>query len=163
MIEFITAGPDLEAVLPIVNAAYAAGEDGIWKPGTDRINLEELQGIAARGELAIVRRAGVVGCIRTRPGYLGLLSVDPAVQGGGAGRELVAFAEALSRDAGETVMRLQLLVPREGEHPFKVRLHEWYSRLGYRVVARTPCEVALPDSLPYLAIPCDMLDYEKAL
>jgi GNAT superfamily N-acetyltransferase len=164
MIEFVTGGPDLEAVLPIVNAAYAAGEDGMWKPGADRINLEQLRAVAEKGELAVARRDGaVVGCIRTRPGYFGLLSVDPSVQGAGAGRELVAFAEERSRAAGATTMHLQLLVPRAGEHPFKVRLHDWYSRLGYEVVTRVPCEVSLPDSVPYLAIPCDLVDYEKSL
>ena len=96
-------------------------------------------------------------------GHLGLLSVDPALQGGGVGRELVAFAERRSREAGATAMGLQLLVPRDGEHAFKSRLHDWYSRLGYRVVGRADFGATHPASAPYLAVPCDLLEYAKPL
>ena len=42
-------------------------------------------------------------------------------------------------------MRLQLLIPREGTHPFKQRLHSWYSRLGYRAIGAEDVAKALPD------------------
>ena len=42
-------------------------------------------------------------------------------------------------------MRLQLLIPRDGTHPFKERLHSWYSRLGYRAIGAEDIAKALPD------------------
>ena len=59
-----------------------------------------------------------------------------ARRGLGIGRDLVAFAERASRDAGCRGMQLELLVPREWAHPAKQFLAEWYARLGYRVTHR---------------------------
>jgi GNAT superfamily N-acetyltransferase len=143
-------------VLPIVNAAYAAGEAGLWRAGAQRISAEALREIAACGELAVARRDGaVVGCVRVSDGELGLLAVAPSAHGSGVGRALVAFAEERNRGAGS--MRLELLVPRTGGHPFKHRLHAWYSRLGYRVVGRRDADFG------GLAVPCELLVYEKPL
>jgi GNAT superfamily N-acetyltransferase len=44
-------------------------------------------------------------------GELGMLAADHAYRGVGVGRELVAFAEGLSRDRGHRRMQLELLVP----------------------------------------------------
>jgi hypothetical protein len=60
-------------------------------------------------------------------------------------------------------MRLTLLVPRVGTHPFKARLHEWYTRLGYRVVGRRDFADYLPESAALLTTPCDLVEYEKPL
>ena len=64
---------------------------------------------------------------------LGMLSVDPAAFGTGAGRALLTFAEL---HHGTPFMQLELLVPRGAPHPQKVRLHEWYSRLGYELISQ---------------------------
>ena len=50
-----------------------------------------------------------------------------------------------------------------GTHPFKARLHAWYSKLGYRVIARRDFADVLPDAARLLTAPCDLLIYEKAL
>jgi GNAT superfamily N-acetyltransferase len=65
----------------------------------------------------------------------GLLAGDPARRGIGIGSALAAFAEAGSRDRGIRAMQLELLVPREFDHPSKV----------------------------LLATPCDFLLYERPL
>jgi GNAT superfamily N-acetyltransferase len=145
-------------VLALVNAAYAAGEAGLWQPGARRISAEELRELIARGELAVARRDGaVVGCVRTTPGRLGLLAAAPSELGTGVGRALIAFAEEFSRARGARAMQLELVVPREGSHPFKRRLQAWYARLGYRPAGRRPFEVES------LAVPCDALVFEKPL
>jgi hypothetical protein len=59
-------------------------------------------------------------------------------------------------------MRLKLLVPRGGTHPFKDRLHSWYSRLGYRAIGAEDVAKALPD-IEKTAVPCDLVTYEKVL
>jgi GNAT superfamily N-acetyltransferase len=110
----------------------------------------------------------LAGCVRvTRPdattAELGLLAVARDATGRGVATALVRFAEAVSRDRGATRMRLELLVPRAGTHPAKVRLHAWYSRLGYRVADREDFADAYPDASLWLAVPCDLLGYEKPL
>jgi GNAT superfamily N-acetyltransferase len=146
------------AVLPLVNAAYAAGEAGLWRPGARRISPAELRELIARGELAVARRDGaIVGCVRTTPGRLGLLAAAPSELGTGVGRALVAFAEELSRAHGAPTMELELVVPRDGSHPFKRRLQAWYSRLGYRLAGRHEFEVES------LAVPCEALLFVKPL
>jgi GNAT superfamily N-acetyltransferase len=145
----------------MINAAYAAGEQGMWKPDQPRTTAATVRELLDAGELLTLERDGALaGCVRVREldertGELGMLSAARA--GSGAGRELIALAEGWARERGKTRMRLQLLVPREGEHPFKVRLDGWYRRLGYAPVFREPFDH------PGLAAPCDLLNYEKTL
>jgi GNAT superfamily N-acetyltransferase len=145
----------------LINAAYAAGEQGMWEPGTPRISAAEVGALLEAGELIVARRDGApAGCVRVRAldqdtAELGLLSA--ASVGGGVGPELIARAEGWARERGCTRMRLQLLVPRGPAHPFKVRLHEWYSRLGYIPIGREPAP------FEKLTAPAELVNYEKAL
>jgi GNAT superfamily N-acetyltransferase len=151
----------------MINAAYAAGEEGLWKPGTPRVFEQDVRAMVEAGEILTVERDGeLAGSVRVRrldddTGELGILSA--ARDGSGVGRELVAHAEDWARGQGLTRMRLQLLVPRDGTHPFKTRLHDWYTRLGYEVVGRHDFADVLPEPATYLLTPCDLVDYEKAL
>jgi GNAT superfamily N-acetyltransferase len=168
-VELLAAGAPLGELPDMVNAAFAAGEDGLWQPGTYRIAADELRRLVDRGELVVARREGVLaGCMRLRPldaatAELGLLTAARDAAGAGVGRALMAFAEDRARAGGQTAMRLRLLVPREGTHPFKARLHAWYTRLGYRVVGRLDFAVELPELAALLTTPCDLVVYEKRL
>ena len=145
------------------------GEAGLWVPGRERITAAEMADFMERREIAAAYAGDrPVGCVRvTRPdaatGEFGLLAVARDATGRGAGRALVAFAEVAARADGARVMRLELLVPRDGTHPAKVRLHEWYSRLGYRVARRGDFAAAYPEAALWLAVPCDLVGYEKPL
>jgi GNAT superfamily N-acetyltransferase len=138
-------------------------------PGRERITAPELAECVARREFAAAfDEDRPVGCVRvTLPdaatGELGVLAVARDATGRGVGQALVDFAEAAARERGATVMRLELLVPRDGAHPAKVRLHAWYSRLGYRVVARGDFAAGYPEAALWLAVPCDLLAYAKPL
>ena len=151
----------------MINAAYAAGEDGMWVPGTTRVDEHEVQALVDAGELLVLERDGAVaGCVRVHAvdattAELGLLSA--ARRDGGAGRELVALAERWACDRGLARMQLSLLVPQFGTHPFKARLHDWYSRLGYRETGRRDFADVLPESARLLTTPCDLVFYDKAL
>jgi GNAT superfamily N-acetyltransferase len=157
----------VEQLTAMINAAYAAGEQGMWQPGTPRILKAEVRELLDAGELMLLRREGeLAGCVRvhaldTETAELGLLSA--ARRDSGVGGELVALAEAWARGRGLTRMRLTLLVPRTGTHPFKARLHAWYSKLGYRVIERCDFADVLPEPARLLTAPCDLLTYEKAL
>jgi predicted N-acetyltransferase YhbS len=115
----------LAALREIVNEAYARGEVGLWREGTERIADQDLRALVAAGQLAAAREDGrVVGCVRVtslgpRTAELGLLAVAGERAGAGVGRALMAFAHGLARERGHAAMRLTLLVPREGSHPFK--------------------------------------------
>jgi len=151
----------------MINAAYADGEQGMWQPDTPRIFEDEVRSLLDAGELILVQRDGALaGCVRVHAldaatGELGLLSA--ARRDSGVGRELVALAEGWARERGLARMRLTLLVPRVGTHPFKARLHAWYTKLGYRVIARHDFADQLPQSARLLTAPCDLVAYEKAL
>jgi len=150
---------DAPDVLRIVNAAYDAGEAGIWEPGWMRTDREAVEAMVDAREIAVLRADGrIVGCVRVRrldleTAELGMLSVDPEAMGTGAGRRLLAFAE---QHHGTPFMQLELLVPRV-PHAQKQRLHEWYSRLGYVQVSQREFDEAL------LAGPTDMRTYRKSL
>jgi predicted N-acetyltransferase YhbS len=159
MIEFATP-EDAAAVGRIINAAYHAGEAGIWLEGWKRTGLESVEALIARGEIAVARESGeVIGSVRVlrldeQTAELGMLSVSPEAFGTGTGRALLTFAE----QAYDTeFMQLELLVPRGAPHPDKVRLHAWYSRLGYREISRRNFDEAL------LVEPADLVTYRKSL
>jgi GNAT superfamily N-acetyltransferase len=153
----------------IINTAYAAGETGLWKPEWERMKLEWMLDDIARGEIAAAWLDGtVVGCVRTLMkapdrGEFGQLAVDPPAAGAGVGRALIDFAEAACRERGASEMGLELLVPRDGTHPAKERLHAWYSRLGYRIAGRDDFAAAYPEAAELLAVPCDLRSYRKRL
>ena len=159
----------VERLTDLVNAAYERGERGLWRPGTARIFGDEVAASIAAGELAVARvGTEVAGCVRVRrhdasTGELGLLATDERHRGAGIGGELLRFAEALSRDRGAARMRLELLVPRAGEHPFKARLDAWYRRLGYRVGGEEDFAVRHPEPAGHLARPCLLRIYERSL
>jgi GNAT superfamily N-acetyltransferase len=159
----------LAALREIVNDAYARGEVGLWREGSERIAEEDLRALVASGQLAAAREDGrVVGCVRVsspdaRTAELGLLAVAGERAGSGVGRALMAFADDVARERGHTAMRLTLLVPREGSHPCKVRLEDWYRRQGYRVVGRADFAATHPEPAALLAIACDLVTFERAL
>jgi predicted N-acetyltransferase YhbS len=159
----------LAALRDIVNEAYARGEAGLWREGTQRISHPDLRALIASGELAAAHEDGqVVGCVRVtsldrRTAELGLLAVAGERAGSGVGRALMAFAHSLARERGHTATRLTLLVPQEGTHPYKVRLAEWYRRQGYTVVGRADFAATHPEPAWFLAVACDLVTFERAL
>src|SRR4051794_38701180 len=55
----------LAALRKVVNEAYARGEVGLWREGTERIAGGGLRALIASGQLAAAREDGqVVGCVR---------------------------------------------------------------------------------------------------
>ena len=150
----------------MINAAYEAGEQGLWPPNTPRVFDSDVQAMVDNGELLFVRRDGqLAGLVRVhqldeRTAELGLLTA--AKLDSGVGGELIQVAEDWARERNLPRMRLTLLIPREGTHPFKQRLHSWYSRLGYRAIGAEDVAKALP-GIEKTAVPCDLVTYEKVL
>jgi GNAT superfamily N-acetyltransferase len=164
VIERATAD-DVTEVVRITNAAYDRGEVGIWLPAWKRTNAEWTGSEVAAGEVFVARQYGrIVGSIRVirlrdDTAEFGLLAVDPEHGGRGVGRALVAFAEALF---DVDWMELELLIP-HAPHAHKQRLHEWYSRLGYRPTRRRDFATVYPEPGQLLAAPADLVTYRRSL
>jgi GNAT superfamily N-acetyltransferase len=159
----------VQALVHLVNDAYAVGEAGLWLEGTTRTSSHEIAGaIRSRWMLAATADAQLVGCACVRPldtytADLGLVSAAPDHWGSGIGRTLVQFAEQLMRSREVTTMQLELLLPTNSTHPQKERLRDWYTRLGYRVTRTEPFEQVAAHLAPRLAVPCEFLIFHKPL
>jgi len=138
---------DLPAVVELMNRAFRGnGSQAGWCTEAryiegDRTTLPLLRDQVSStpdGHLLIARddatRAlqGSVWLQRTSPGvwYLGSLTVDPALQNAGVGRQLLTAAEQWALERG--AKRIQM-------HVVNVRdtLIAWYVRRGYRLTAET--------------------------
>jgi ribosomal protein S18 acetylase RimI-like enzyme len=153
----------------LVNRVYARAEEGIWVDGATRTTTAEMAEMIAADQVAVARLNGaIVGAVRIQQlsdttGEFGMLAADSAHRDRGIGRELVVFAEELSRRRGMAVMQLELLVPRDWKHPTKEFLDAWYRRIGYQPVQTGRIDDSYPHLAPLLATPCDFVIYHKAL
>jgi GNAT superfamily N-acetyltransferase len=132
---------DLPALHPVIERAYR-GESSRqgWTHEADliegqRTNIPTLAAIIddPAQRLLVALGDGVpIGCVQVsdRGGglsYLGLLCIDPTLQAGGLGKQLLAAAEDLARDTfGATAMEMTVI-------DVRLRLIEFYERRGYRV------------------------------
>jgi GNAT superfamily N-acetyltransferase len=159
----------LAEVTDLVNRVYAIAEEGLWRDGAARTTPAETREFVRAGQIAVARLDGrLVGSVRIQRldggvGEFGMLAADPGHRGIGIGRRLIGFAERLIRGHGLGTMQLELLVPKTWTHPSKQFLHEWYSRLGYRIVRRSGIDEHYPALERLLATPCDFVIYHKKL
>ena len=106
-----------------------------------------LEGAAAAMRLGVVARVGdrIAGAAAVEPyGDAGLLRsvvVAEPMRGTGMGRELVAGAEALARDAG--IRELYLLTETASD---------WFPRLGYEPVDRERATTAVGRSIEFTMV-----------
>ncbi|SRR6266436_2245189 len=125
---------DVPALVQLINAAFVVEQvvfDG------NRVDDLGVRAYMSGGTFLVAEDSGTLaGCVyietRDNRSYLGLLSVQPARQGAGLGRELVTAGESLARESGSRVMDLRVISAR-GE-----QLLPFYQRLGYKVVRTEP-------------------------
>jgi ribosomal protein S18 acetylase RimI-like enzyme len=140
------ASPDDAAALSqLINLAFQ--KESVFKKG-DRTNEQQVREKFNTGTFyAVESEDAMVGCVYLEiaqagnaaviaagedAGYIGMLAVDPAQQGRGLGKKLMAFAEGELRARG--CKRLQLRIIN-----LRTELHSFYRSLGY-------CETG---TLPY--------------
>lgn len=102
------------------------------------------------GAAVLVRGAGEQQGAPPSHGYLGMLSVQPELQGMGIGVRLVRVAEAVAEATGATWMTLRILSLRE-------ELGRWYKSLGYREVGTAPFTHHM------LKRPCHFIEMARSL
>ena len=146
MIAFRRAAPaDVRALHDLVEGAYRGERarggwtheaDLLGGARIDRATLEAVIADPAQVVLLAERDGRLVGCVQVTDkgnglAYLGMLSVDPVLQGGGLGRALIAVAEAEAQTRfGARTMEMTVIVQRS-------ELIDWYGRRGYRPTGET--------------------------
>ena len=126
---------DAAVIASLVNDAYAVEADFV---DGERTTAHEIAAMMdggmfvvladeARGTLA----ASVYVEAKHERAYLGMLSVEPALQGMGLGRRLVRVAEAIGEAMGAPAIELKIVNLRE-------ELARWYRSLGYSEVGTAP-------------------------
>lgn len=157
------------SITDLVNEVYRVSEAGIWTEGTSRTDDGEISDLIRLGQIASARSGGlVVGAIHVHQldadtGGLGMLSAAASHRGQGIGTRLVDFAEDWARARGLASMQLEVLIPREWQHPSKTFLLEWYERIGYQRLRNDSFEDDYLALAPLLATPCDFVVFRKKL
>jgi GNAT superfamily N-acetyltransferase len=150
---------DREAIRRLVNQAFDV-ERFLKKGGGDRLQGDgELEALFERGTFLLKTEDGEpVGCVYVEPrgerAYLGLLSIVPARQGVGLGKQLNGAAEQYAREQGCRWMDLRVVSPREEQ------LLPVYRKLGYVETGAQEYPAVLVEKM---AIPGHFILMEKAL
>src|SRR5690242_7322725 len=106
---------DTDALVPLINVAFEPEQIAIEG---DRINSESLQSYFKTGKFLVLEDSdGLVGCVyvevRGSRGYIGLLAVQPELQGRGLGRLLMVCAEEYLAGAGCEAIDLRTISARD--------------------------------------------------
>jgi GNAT superfamily N-acetyltransferase len=148
------AGPDdAPAIVTLVNRAYRVEDffiDG------DRTDEAEVRAKMERGRwLVLEEDDGPSGCVYVEITgdrvYFGPLAIDPARQGGGRGRALIAAVADLGRAAGARHLDLTVVSVRTELIPF-------YERLGFHPVGTAPFS-----DTAKLKQPCHFIHYTREI
>ena len=131
---------NLTTLQPLIQRAYRGETARLgWTheadilPNGERIDVAELAAMLADPDERILvawHSDRQIGCVRVarvndRLAYLGLLCVDPLVQGGGHGKRLIVAAEAIARGTfGATRIEMTVIEQR-------AELIDFYRRRGY--------------------------------
>ncbi len=122
---------DWADLLALISRAFACMEGRIDPPSS--LNRLTPQGLARSGEVWVLGQPAQA-CMVLKPVegalYLGKLAVEPALQGRGLGRLMVARAEDRAREMGLSRLDLETRVELEENHRF-------YLGLGFAEVGRS--------------------------
>ena len=131
------AADDADAIRDVVNAAYVVEKDFVAR---ERLDDEELRGCFDQGTFLVAADRGgrVVGCVflRAEDGrrtYLGLLAVNPELQGRRLGALMMAFAERRCRLRSDAAIDIRVVNLRTELPPF-------YRARGFVATGTAPFE-----------------------
>lgn len=144
---------DAAAITRLINSAFQV--EKFFKRG-DRLDLAEVLARFDKGRFLVADQAGIiVGCVYFEagadPAYIGLLSVDPSLQGSGLGKQLMAAAEDECRTVGCALVYLRVVNLRTELPPF-------YRKLSYEQTGTEPFPAEVNTELP-----CHFLIMSKSL
>ena len=149
---------DVAAIVELVNGAYRGeGSRRGWTTETDlldgtRTDASAVAEILAAPDSAILvlrAQSGLLGCVHVEKkhdevSYVGMLTIRPALQASGIGRQMLAAAETFARhEYGARFVEMTVIDSR-------VELLAWYERRGY---SQTGTIAAFPSHDPRCGIP----------
>jgi ribosomal protein S18 acetylase RimI-like enzyme len=136
----IAAIADIPAIAYLLNSAYR-GETSkkgwtteahliVGETRTNEANIKEI--MEQKGSVFLKYTNGpqeIIGCVNLQQQdnklYLGMLSVDPQLQGGGVGKQLLQAAEEYGRYVHCTAIYMSVI-------SIRTELVQWYERHGYK-------------------------------
>lgn len=136
---------DLPAIVTLMNAAFRGnGVERSWSTEAAYITGDRTSAFLLRAEWAEgarfllsenEERSGLRGCVSLKAlsperWYLGSLTVDPALQNAGFGRELLSAAEEYATKQGALAIEITVVNVRD-------TLISWYEHRGYRTTGET--------------------------
>jgi len=148
---------DAPALAALINRAYEVERSFVEG---DRTSADEIQRVMSSGAFLVLEAKGAIAAAvfvsvgsgqGDDGGYIGMLSVDPALQGMGLGTRLVRIAEAMCEAMGATWVKLKIINLRE-------ELGRWYKSLGYREVGTSPYNPQRP-----VKQPCHFVEMRRVL
>jgi ribosomal protein S18 acetylase RimI-like enzyme len=128
---------DVESIAILVNSAYRG--DHAKKGWTTEADLIDGTRTDAAALADIIKKPGttilkyeqdgkIIGCVelKTADGrlYLGMLTVEPSIQGGGIGKKMLTAAEEFGKAEGCRSVYMTVITIRK-------ELIDWYKRHGY--------------------------------
>lgn len=152
------AAEDVAPLVALVNSAYRGESSKAgWTTEADilggqRTDADKAREMIAtpgsRVELAFAEDGALVACVHLKKEadgscYLGMLTVDPARQAGGLGKELLRRSEELAREWKCPRMRMTVISVR-------AELIAYYERRGYRRTGKTE---PFPEDDPRFGLP----------
>lgn len=144
---------DIDTLVGLVNRAFVVEQFFLVR---ERASADDLREALKRGVFLLAESCGAVEgaiyCeIKGGAGRIGMLSVEPALQGRGLGRRLMNAAEEYFRGHGCTRVELRVV-----DH--RVELPAFYSKMGF---ARTGIE-PFPEDIE-VRMPCRLVVMQKNL
>ena len=144
---------NLQELTSLINTAYSVGEKGLFIDTDEKPFLRHLEsevlGLVESGKLlvALEQDRKLVGCIKAERtsdefGSLGCLAVAESYQGQGKASLLFKAAEDHLKNSGCVNSRLELLTPTNWVSDHKVRLLNWYTKLGYELLVKDSYEMS---------------------
>ena len=143
---------DVDALVALINAAFVVERIAIEG---DRVDAGKVRAYMDRGQFLLLEAPSLLGCVyvelRADHGYVGLLSVEPALQMRGLGRRLMGAADQYFREAGCIAVDLRVISARP-------ELLRFYDKLGFSETGISP----MPANAP-LKMACQFIHLSKPL
>jgi len=154
----------------IMRVAYEITEEEIWGKNYIRLYLEDFTKLVEAGDIYVAYLNNViVGSIhiyrKDETTYtFSLLSANLNLGGQGIGSALIKKAEEEALVNNATSIKIEILRVKGTDAPHKIRLHNYYERLGYKYTHSSDSSCIIPDwKYKTLLKPSDFDFYSKEL